>query len=152
MSEPAQNIASIQTYLQRAVLEGNLEILPHLFEPDAASYGVDGREPLLGIEGQRQFIILLHRHLGDLRLTIEDIIAVDEKVAVRFTLSGTTTIHTTLERRLGIDDDGRITLISYAIYHFAHGRIRDSWTTFESKNQSCGQRILEAFHLMNGCQ
>jgi predicted ester cyclase len=130
MPEPAQHVEIIHTYFQQAVVQEDLESLDRLFEPDAASYGVDGREPVLGLEGQREFIRQLHDTIGDIRITIEDIIAADEKVAVRFILSGTTTADTIVPR-VGDSHIGRITVIGHAIYHFVHGRIRDNWTNFE---------------------
>jgi predicted ester cyclase len=130
MTEHSQYIEIIQTYLQQAVAQGDTDILDRLFEPDAVSYGLKGQEPVLGLEGQRGFIVLLHRTLGDINVTIEDIIAADKKVAVRFMLSGTTTADTIVPR-VGDRFVGRLTLPSHAVYHFAHGRIRDSWTVLE---------------------
>ena len=130
MTDPAHHIAIVQTYLQQAVLEGDLEILDRLFEPDAVSYGLDSWEPVRGAEGQRDFISQLHSVMGDIHVTIEDIIAADDKVAVRFILSGTTTADT-IGPRVGDRFVGRLAIQSHAIYHFVHGRIRDNWTVFE---------------------
>jgi predicted ester cyclase len=135
MPDSAQHVEIIHTYLQQAVAKGNSKILGRLFDPDAVSYGLDGREPVRGLEGQREFIRYLHSAMGDINVTIEDIIAADEKVAVRFILSGTTTADT-ITPRVGDRFVGRLTLPSHAVYHFVHGRIRDSWTVFELSNVS----------------
>jgi predicted ester cyclase len=132
MTDPTQHVAIIHTYFQRAVAKGDIEILDRLFEPDVVSFDLDGREPVLGLEGQRKFIRALHYAIGDIRVTIEDIIAADEKVAVRFILSGTTTADTIVPR-VGDNHIGRITVTGHAIYYFVHGRIRDNWTSFASE-------------------
>jgi predicted ester cyclase len=141
MTEPAHNVAIIHTYLQQAVAQGDLEILDRLCEPDIVSYGINGWEPMLGLESQRRFIRVLHFNLVDIRVTIEDIIAADEKVAVRFILSGTpksAAVSVAAEFTYG----GRVAAISHAIYHFIHGRIRESWTTHEVASTEISSMLL----------
>lgn len=58
-----------------------------------------------------------------LRLDIEDMVAEDDQVAVRFTLRGTQE-----GRLMGIEPTGReITLSVIAIYRFENGKIAERW-------------------------
>lgn len=76
-----------------------------------------------GIEAFRRHLESLTAAFPDLRFNIRDIIAEDDRVAVRFVLRGT---HE--GRLMGIEPTGReITMSVIAIYRFEVGKIAERW-------------------------
>lgn len=78
---------------QRRVFEevlnkGNLEILPELFAPNYSFNSPLGGE-LKGPEGFKQLTTMFHTALPDIHITIDDMFAEGDKVATRFTITGT---------------------------------------------------------------
>ena len=63
--------------------KGNLDAIPEFFTADCV---LNGR--LFGHEGMRQFVTTQRTAFPDIRLTIEDQIAVGDKVVTRFTVKG----------------------------------------------------------------
>lgn len=76
-----------------------------------------------GIEAFEEHLEALTVAFPDLRFDIEDTIAEDDRVAVRFTLRGT---HE--GRLMGVDATGReITMSVITIYRFEDGKIAERW-------------------------
>lgn len=83
---------------------------------------------LHGPEGVKEFHARSLSIMPDLREEIEDIIAEGDKVAVRWTLSGT---HEG-ESRLGIAPTGkRISITGTSIMRFEGGKIAEQWAVFD---------------------
>ena len=81
-----------------------------------------------GPEGAKEFDARSLAILPDLREEIEDMIAEGDKVAVRWTLSGT---HEG-ESRLGVAPTGRrISITGTSIMRFEGGKIAEQWSVFD---------------------
>ncbi len=77
-----------------------------------------------GLEGARKMFTTMLTTAPDIRLTIEDIFAEGDKVAVRWTFRGT---HRG-ESLLGGSPTGKeFTAVAISMYRFAHGKIEEDW-------------------------
>ena len=82
-----------------------------------------GRGDVKGPEGQKQLIASILTAFSDYNETIDDLIAEGDKVAGRFTITGT---HT--GNLMGVAPTGkRVTLTGNNIYRIVGGRIVEAW-------------------------
>jgi len=84
---PEPNQAIIQTLFEECFNQGKLELLEQLVSPDylpdyAGARGARGREGF-------QFIVGLRAAFPDIHYTLDDIVAADDRVAVRWHWTGT---------------------------------------------------------------
>ena len=117
-----QNKAAILQVV-RELEKGNLAIVEEMFSPKFAYHSATNVEgPLLGLEGARKMVTRGPSILADVRITVEDTIAEDDKVAVRWTFRGT---------YVGAPRDGfpkpgeKFTQVAMSMYRFADGKIED---------------------------
>lgn len=83
--------------------------------------------PLKGLEGARQ-LIALWKSFSNLNLTIEDSVTQGDRVAMRFTVSGT---HT--GPFMGIAPTGRtINVTGTGIFRVVDGKATDNWVNFDA--------------------
>jgi predicted ester cyclase len=68
--------------------KGNLNLIPDLFAPNYV-YHQSGQQDEIGHKGLREHVERGRGAFPDLHLKIEDMIAVDDKVVVRYSSSGT---------------------------------------------------------------
>ncbi|MFQ5858815.1 MAG: ester cyclase [Anaerolineae bacterium] len=105
------------------VWKGNLDVLAELFAPNAVVH-IPPDPAALSLADYKQLAAETHAGFPDTQLELEAIIAAGDKVAVRWTASGT---HT--GEYLGIAPTG--TAVKYPvheIFHLADGKITASWT------------------------
>jgi predicted ester cyclase len=91
------------------------------YDPDVVLHGYPGA--LQGLDGVRAFHEALWQAFPDARLTVEDLVVEDDRVALRYRLEGT---HRgpylgVAPTRLGFDVEG-LTLL-----RLAHGRVVEEW-------------------------
>jgi predicted ester cyclase len=80
-------------------------------------------EPLPGPETWRQGAVMIRQAFPDLRIDLDDIVADEERVAVRLTLQGT---HT--GEFLGFAPTGRqVKYVSHEFYRVADGIFAEEW-------------------------
>lgn len=80
-----------------------------------------GSAPPTNLAGHQQFAAMFYAAFPDLRHTVEDTVASDEKVAVRFLLTGT---HT--GNFMGIPPTGKsIAVTATAILHLVDGKVAE---------------------------
>ena len=103
--------------------KGNLGIIDEVFSPNFAFHShINPNGPLRGLEGARKMVT--SSVFSDLQVTIEDIFAAGDKVAVRWTFRGTYQG----EAKPGFPKPGeRCTLVAISMYRFANGKIKDDW-------------------------
>lgn len=105
-----------------AFTNGDLAALDDLVAPDVIDHSAYDGQPE-GIAGYREFSQLWKTAFPDLEITLHDTIEEGDRVAYRFTLSGTHrgTFH-------GIEPTGRrITLDAMSIARIVGGRIVEEW-------------------------
>lgn len=80
-------------------------------------------QPLQGRDAWRDGFILIKQAFPDLRVHIEDMLALEDRAAVRLTLHGT---HT--GEYLGFAPTGRqISYVSHEFYRLDHGLVAEEW-------------------------
>jgi predicted ester cyclase len=116
------NKALVRAYVDQIVNAGNLERLGDFVTPDYRRYLSPGIEPL-SPDTQRQRLAGLRAAFPDLRLLLEDVIAEEDRVAFRGTLSAT---HQGPFQ--GIPATGRrVTIFASDIVRIRDGKLSEHW-------------------------
>lgn len=102
---------------------GDTNKLLTITAPDIIIHYAEMPEPLRGRDTWQQGFELIKRAFPDLEVHLDDLVAADDKVAVRLTLRGT---HK--EEFQGIPATGRtISYVSHEFYRVAHGAVVEEW-------------------------
>jgi steroid delta-isomerase-like uncharacterized protein len=110
--------------------QGNLAAIDALYATDQVSHGL-GMDVPPGAAGLKQFVTLYRTAYPDTHFTIEDQIAEGDKVATRWTATGT---HQ--GEFMGIAPTSkRVTVTGIAINRIAGGKIVETWNNFDALGQ-----------------
>src|SRR6266516_801588 len=83
-----ENTTRVRRFYEEFWNTGALELLDELFAPDFADHNAPpGLAP--GLEGLKQFTLMLRAAFPDIQFSIEDGVAEADKVVTRWTLRGT---------------------------------------------------------------
>ena len=121
------NKAVVRRFFEEVLSDGNLPVTDELFAADYT--GHDPNLPPLptGPEGVTLFTFASRTAFPDQRVTVEDLFAEGDRVAVRFTLHGT---H--LGALLDVAPTGKhLAVQGLAIYRLAGGRIVEGWVDLD---------------------
>jgi len=120
-----ENKTVIQNMLE-LIAKGNTENVNKYFATNWVNHD-PSLPPLKGLEGARQ-LIALWKSFSNLKLTIEDSVTQGDRVAMRFTVSGT---HTS--PFMGIAPTGRtINVTGTGIFRVVDGKSTDNWVNFDA--------------------
>ncbi len=121
MSE--QNKAILQRAVEKFNNKENRSGYLELYDANCLMHGVPGVDR--GIESIKQFYTAMWTAFPDVTLTLDDIIAEEDKVATRFTVRGT---H--LGDFMGIPSTGKqINVTGITILRFAAGKCVERWNS-----------------------
>jgi len=122
-AESAQaNVALVRESVE-AFNAGDMAKLLAVAAPDIIIHYAEMPEPLQGRETWQQGYELVKRAFPDLKIRVDDLVAADDKVALRLTLSGT---HESEFQ--GIPATGRtISYVSHEFYRVADGVCAEEW-------------------------
>ena len=125
-TEQETNKENFQRYLKDVWEGGNLAALEQYVSPRFANHNpVPGLDA--GIAGERAVIEQFRRAFSDFSTNIETMIAEGDKVAVRWTATGT---HT--GQFAGVPPSGKaVTMIGVEHLRFADGKIEEVWINFD---------------------
>jgi len=119
----AQATAALVRESVDALNAGDTNRLLTVVAPDIVIHYAEMPEPVHGREIWQQGFELMRRAFPDLEAHIDDIVAADDKIALRLTLSGT---HR--EEFQGIPATGRrVRYVSHEFYRVADGLIAEEW-------------------------
>ena len=120
MSE--QNKALVRRFFEDAWNTGNLALIDVIMAPDVVVHGAPpGARP--GSQGIKHAVTMFRTAFPDIHMTIEDMLAEGDKVAIRLTATGT---HK--GELMGIAPTGKhVSITATAIYRFAGGKIQEGW-------------------------
>lgn len=128
MMTTAENKEIVRRYYEEAFNEERFDLLEQLVAEDVVNHDPLSDETLTaeearGFEGFRRHVEVAHEAFPDAMVTIEDMIAEGDTVAVRFTFEGT---H---EGRFGgIDPTGnRVSGSNIGIFRIEAGKIAERW-------------------------
>lgn len=103
--------------------KGNVDVADDLISPDFTVHGAGGQPIKTGIEGVKELVRTWRRAFPDGEMTIEDLIAEDDKVVARLIWRGT---HT--GEFYGTPPSGRqVEVTSIGIDRLADGKIVEGW-------------------------
>jgi steroid delta-isomerase-like uncharacterized protein len=116
------HITMMQRLYEEIFNAGNLDVADELIAPDAVDHqGLPDSPP--GPDGLKQLAWMYRSAFPDLSITVEDIIASDDKVVARTTMRGT---HE--GELMGIPPTGRAVEVSgIDIVRFVDGRMVEHW-------------------------
>jgi steroid delta-isomerase-like uncharacterized protein len=121
-SSPQANIELVRSGFE-ALNENDLDACVERLAPDLIINLAELPEPLHGRDTWRQGAELIKPAFPDLKRAIEDIVASDDRVAVRLTMHGT---HS--GEYLGLPPNGRpVRYVSHEFYRVADGLIAEEW-------------------------
>jgi steroid delta-isomerase-like uncharacterized protein len=116
------NIELVRT-AREAFNAGDLDACLELVTPNLIQHLAELPEPRRGREVWREGAELLKHAFPDFRVEIEDIVAADDRVALRLTIRGT---HS--GEFLGIPATGRqVSYVSHEFYRVENGLIAEEW-------------------------
>lgn len=123
MNESHDNKTLPHRALVEVMSEGRLELADEIVSPHFILHSPTRPEPFEGREGYRQFVTDLRRGFPDVKVTIEQVIAEDEFVAVRSRIAAT---HLGTYR--GIPPTGRrVAQSQMHMLHVVDGQIDEAW-------------------------
>ncbi len=107
---------------------GNLDVADELFAPNFVYHDPASGEDWRGPESVKQYATMLRAAFPDLRYTVEDQIAEGDKVATRYTASGT---HR--GELMGIAPTGnRVEITGISITRIEDGKIEEIWENYDT--------------------
>jgi deazaflavin-dependent oxidoreductase (nitroreductase family)/steroid delta-isomerase-like uncharacterized protein len=105
----------------------NPALLDELLAPTYVLH-LPGRPPMAGIEPAKRLMVAYTSGFPDLQLTTEDLVAEDDKVAIRNTWSGT---HQGTFQ--GVPATGKhVTFTGSDVFHLAGGKIAEQWADLDA--------------------
>ena len=118
----------VQRYFSQVATEGNLAAVDELFSQDIAFHDPAAPEDLQGTEAVKQFFSALHVAFPDLYFTVDELFAVEDKVAARWTVRGT---HK--GELMGIaPTKNQVTVSGVDIFHIMAGKIHEVWVSLDT--------------------
>ncbi len=118
-----QNKAIARRWSEQLWSQGDLAVADAIVAPDYIRHDAGDPFPARGPEDVKRIVGMVRQMLPDLRIAVEDVIAVDDKVVVRYTAIATDT-----EGFMGRPPTGkRISTPAIQIFCFADGKIVESW-------------------------
>ena len=130
---PAEaNKALIRRLFEEGFHSGKLVVVDEIFHPNFVDRSTPEQPP--GTEGVKDYISMVRTGFPDISITIEDLVAEEERVVVRTTWRGT---H--LGEYEGIAPTGKqVTRSMIQIFHVKDGKLLEEW----SEGESLSQQIL----------
>jgi steroid delta-isomerase-like uncharacterized protein len=106
---------------------GNLDVADEIYAPDYVGHDPSNPEEVRGLQAAKQAAADYRRAFPDLRVTVEELIAEEDKVAARLRVRGT---H--LGDLNGIAPTGRrVDFTGIVISRVEGGRIAEDWANFD---------------------
>ncbi|OGO30669.1 MAG: hypothetical protein A2Z29_02745 [Chloroflexi bacterium RBG_16_56_11] len=122
-----KNKANQRRVFEEAFNKGNLTVIPELFAPDYVFYtplGIEAKGP----EGFTQMVAMTRTALPDVHITLDDMFAEANKVATRFTLTGTFK-----GEYMGMTPTGKkVKVTGIVITRWAGGKEVEAWESLDT--------------------
>jgi steroid delta-isomerase-like uncharacterized protein len=124
-----QNKALVRRYWEEVWNNGNLAVVDELIATDFDGHPLPGEPDFgRGPAGQKQLVGMYRTAFPDLRMTIEDLTAEGDRVAVRWIARGTQT-----GEMMGIPATGKPTTVTgMFLNRLAAGKIAEGWGNFDA--------------------
>jgi steroid delta-isomerase-like uncharacterized protein len=121
------NKALVRLYIEEAWNKGNVSVIDDLMSENYTRH-VSGCPAPLTRESHKKRILQIHRALPDVTMTIEDMVADEDRVASRVTLRGTQR-----DTFMGIPATGRqVTVTGIDIARVVDGKVVEHWAEMDT--------------------
>jgi steroid delta-isomerase-like uncharacterized protein len=121
-----ENKTAVRRVFEEIMNKGNLQAVDELVADDYRVTDPPGIPP--GKEGFRALVNMYRTGAPDLKMTIEDLIAEGDQVAVRWVATGTLT-----GEMMGMPPTGqRVTFRAISWFRLVNGRLAEEWTQFKA--------------------
>lgn len=128
MPDAEANKSLIRTAFEEIWNRGNWDLAPERYHRDIVVHTPTEPEPIRGLDGFRRHWGELRATFPDLTMAVQEIFADGDKVAVRFTVTGTNT--GPLD---GMKPTGkRVRFDEAAFFRFEEGLVKEAWFAFDS--------------------
>lgn len=122
------NKALVRRMYEEAINRWNMAVIDELISPNYVAHDPGFPQPVRGPEGLKQYFLVFRSTFPDAHITIEDMIAEGDRVAVRWLYRGT---HQGDLR--GMPPTGKqVTVTGIAIHKSADGKFVESWINVDS--------------------
>ena len=128
----AENKAVVRRLFQEVWNRGNLEVANEILAPDYVNHSPQPAGLLPGVRGFKQLVSSVHATLAGFRMTLEDLIAEEDKVVARWTTRGT-------DKREW-PAGNMVTLTEIGIFRITDGKIVEIWITSDQPTSVLLQR------------
>ena len=121
------NKALVRRWFEELFNEAKLDLADEIVTPDHVTHDTSTPEHLPGPEGERQLVNLVRGAFPDGRITIEDLVAEGDRVAVRWTFRGT-------HRGdfMGVAPTGnQVEMGAMDLFRVAGGKIAETWSNVD---------------------
>jgi steroid delta-isomerase-like uncharacterized protein len=123
----AENKALVRRCFKEIWSKGNLDLIDQLVAPNYANHDPAGPMPGVGRDGLKKHVSAYRTAFPDLTITVDDILAEDNKVTARWTARGTQK-----GPLLDIEPTGKqVTTEGISVIRIANGMIAESWVTWD---------------------
>jgi predicted ester cyclase len=85
-----ENKTLLRSYIEEVLNKGNLNAVDRYYAPNCIDHSAPPGTPS-GVDGIKQLLTVTLSAFSDIQVTIEDIVAEDDKIVSRFTIRGTHT-------------------------------------------------------------
>lgn len=124
----ADNKAIGRRFFEVALGQGNWAAADELLAPDVVMHHPSSPEPVRGSEAVKGFLGAFRAGFPDLNMTVEDVFAEDNNVAVRWRVRGTHTADL-----FGIEPTGKqMNVAGISIFRIANGKIAEDRVSEDS--------------------
>src|SRR3712207_3380467 len=103
------------------------ETLGEVYSPDVVWHNPEG--DLQGIEEAKQFVSMFKTAFPDMRATVEDVVAEDDKVVTRVTIRGT---HQGETEEFGPPTGRQVEVQGITIHSIEGGKIVEEWNSYDN--------------------
>jgi len=122
-----ENMANAKHMVDDVINGSNMDMIDELVAPDYVLHD-NSSETYKGPEGLKKFFSMMHTALPDIHVMIDDIVADENKVALRVTTRGTNT-----GTMMGMPPTGKqINIQSINISHYRNGKQVEVWEVDDS--------------------
>ena len=83
------NVAASQRIIEEAWNEGNLAVIDQICAPDCVDHDLSTHDEIRGIEAAKERTRMYRMAMPDLRVSIDDVVAREDEVVIRWTARGT---------------------------------------------------------------
>lgn len=128
MPESEENMARVRSGFDEIWNKGNWDLAPERYHGDIVVHTPTDPEPVRGLSNFKHHWSELRGAFPDINMAVQDIFADGDKVAARFTVTGTNT-----GSLAGMKPTGkRVKFDEAAIFEFKDGLVTEAWFAFDS--------------------